>query len=169
MKGLSGNRNLFRALSAKEPFPREDGKRLFWEATVWKREQHGRSNETFSFTGKQDSFSSAAEPRQHSDYEPEHHGNEGQKMAQARRVGDEADDRRAEREAEEPDGWETGQRRARMHDLGFPGHAGQTAFLRSKCRNPPPAQAERRRGHMGQENRSAAGGDERAAGLRDYG
>lgn len=57
----------------------------------------------FPFRGEPDGSVPPQEPRQHSGHESEH-GNEGKGMAQARRVGDEADDRRAEQEAEEPDG-----------------------------------------------------------------
>ena len=73
------------------------------KAAVWKRGTTPSFQRGVSLSGKADSSVPPQEPRQHSGHEPEH-GNEGKGMAQARRVGDEADDRRAEQEAEEPDG-----------------------------------------------------------------
>ena len=54
-----------------------------------------------------------------------------------------------------------------MHDLGFPGHAVADRHHRSRA-EAHQREAERRRGHMGQENGDQQpGGDERAAGLQD--
>lgn len=56
-----------------------------------------------------------------------------------------------------------------MHDLGFPGHAVADRHHRSRA-EAHQREAERRRGHMGQENGDQQpGGDERAAGLAGYG
>lgn len=106
-EGFPATRNPFFSgrCPQKEPFPQEDGKK----ALLLGRPPFGRGNNTvvptgrFPLRGKRDGSVPPQEPRQHSGHEPEH-GNEGKGMAEARRVGDETDDRRAEQEAEEPDG-----------------------------------------------------------------
>ena len=104
-EGFPATRNPFQGtVHKKSPFLKRMGKRLFcWEGRRLEEGTTPSFQRGVSLYGESGTVQFRRRPRQHSGHEPEH-GNEGKGMAEARRVGDETDDRRAEQEAEEPDG-----------------------------------------------------------------